>query len=51
MGLPQTPAAPAARATAPSAPATLLPTNDVIPHAPAGDAWCVAPVRPGTGTP
>ena len=45
----RTPAAPA-RATTPAAPATTLRT-DVIPHAPAVDAGCVAPVRPGIGAP
>ena len=43
----RTPAAPA-RATTPAAPATTLRTDDVIPHAPAVDAGCVAPVRPGS---
>ena len=46
-GPPRTPAAPA-RATTPAAPATTLRTDDVIPHAPAVDAGCVAPVRPGS---
>jgi len=49
-GPPKTPAAPA-RATTPAAPATTLRTDDVRPHAPAGDAGCVAPVRPGIGVP
>jgi hypothetical protein len=44
----KTPAAPA-RATTPAAPATTLRTDDVPPHAPAGGAGCVAPVRPGIG--
>ena len=45
-----TPAAPA-RATTPAAPATTRHTDDIRPHAPAGDAGCAAPVRPGIGVP
>jgi len=49
-GPPKTPAAPA-RAITPAAPATTPHTNDVRPQAPAGDAGCAAPVRPGIGAP
>lgn len=49
-GPPKTPAAPA-RATTPAARTTTPRTDDVRPQAPAGDAGCEAPVRPGIGAP